>query len=50
VSDGKVVLTGRTSFVTVDMVSGKPKRMPPEFVEAYRRPRIEHYSLKMLDI
>jgi len=39
VSDGKVVLTGRTSFVTVDMVSGKPKRMPPEFVEAYRPPK-----------
>ncbi len=35
VGDGKTVLTGRTHFVTVDMVTGKPKRMPPEFIEAY---------------
>lgn len=34
-SDGKTVLTGRTHFVTVDMKTGKPKRMPPEFVAAY---------------
>ncbi len=35
VSDGKTVLTGRTYFVTVDMITGKPKRMPPEFIQAY---------------
>lgn len=34
-ADNKTVLTGRTSFVTVDMTTGKPKRMPPEFVAAY---------------
>ena len=34
-SDGKTVFTGRTNFVTVDMVTGKPKRMPAEFIEAY---------------
>ncbi|HEX5360589.1 MAG TPA: thioesterase family protein [Fluviicoccus sp.] len=36
VRDGRTVLTGKTYFITVDMVSGKPKRMPGEFVEAYR--------------
>ena len=34
-SDGKTVFTGRTNFITVDMVTGKPKRMPVEFIEAY---------------
>lgn len=35
-SDGKTVLTGRTHWVSVDMVSGRPRRMPPEFIEGYR--------------
>lgn len=35
-SDGKTVLRGRTQWVCVDMKSGRPKRMPPEFVQAYR--------------
>ena len=35
VSDDKTVFTGRTYFVTVDMVTGKPKRMPTEFIMAY---------------
>jgi acyl-CoA thioester hydrolase len=35
VRDDKTVLTGRTHFVTVDMITGKPKRMPSEFVAAY---------------
>ena len=34
-ADNKTVFTGRTHFVTVDMVTGRPKRMPVEFVEAY---------------
>lgn len=36
IKDGKTVLRGRTDFVTVDMTTGKPRRMPPEFVAAYR--------------
>lgn len=35
VADQKTVLTGRTYFVTVDMVTGKAKRMPAEFIAAY---------------
>lgn len=34
-SDNKTVFTGQTYFVTVDMVTGKPKRMPAEFIAAY---------------
>jgi acyl-CoA thioester hydrolase len=33
--DNKTILTGRTHFVTVDMQTGKAKRMPPEFIRAY---------------
>jgi acyl-CoA thioester hydrolase len=34
--DGKTVLRGRTQWVCIDLKSGRPKRMPPEFVEAYK--------------
>lgn len=34
--DGKVLFRGRSKFVTIDMKTGKPARMPREFVEAYR--------------
>lgn len=35
-SDARTVLRGRTQWVCVDMKSGRPRRMPPEFVAAYR--------------
>lgn len=35
-SDKRTVLRGRTQWVCVDMKSGKPRRMPPEFVSGYR--------------
>jgi len=35
-SDDKVLFRGRTKFVTIDMKSGKPARMPKEFIEAYQ--------------
>jgi acyl-CoA thioester hydrolase len=35
-SDRRTVLTARTHWVCVDMKSGKPRRMPPAFVEGYR--------------
>ena len=34
-SDLKTVLRGRTRWVCIDIKSGKPKRMPPEFVTGY---------------
>ncbi len=33
---GKVVFRGSTKFVCVDMVTGKPARMPPDFIAAYK--------------
>jgi acyl-CoA thioester hydrolase len=34
-SDGKTVMRGCTHWVCVDMVTGKPRRQPPAFLEAY---------------
>ncbi|MEM8988627.1 MAG: thioesterase family protein [Pseudomonadota bacterium] len=33
--DGALVFRGRTTFVSMDMKTGKPVRMPQEFVAAY---------------
>lgn len=38
-SDSKPVFRGRTKFVCIDMKTGKPARMPPSFVDAYRPAR-----------
>lgn len=35
-ADGRTVMRGRTHWVCVDLKSGKPRRMPAEFVKAYR--------------
>lgn len=35
-SDRRTVMRGRTQWVCVDMASGRPRRMPPEFTAAYR--------------
>jgi len=35
VSDGVTVLRGHTRWVCVSIASGRPKRMPPAFVEGY---------------
>jgi acyl-CoA thioester hydrolase len=36
VRDEKTVLLGHTHWVCVDMTTGRPRRMPPEFIEGYR--------------
>ncbi len=33
---GRTVFRGRTTFVSIDMKSGKPARMPAEFIAAYK--------------
>ena len=33
---GKLVFRGMTKFVCVDMKTGRPARMPPEFIAAYK--------------
>lgn len=35
-ADNRTVLRARTFWVCVDLKTGKPKRMPTEFVEAYK--------------
>ena len=35
-SDQKTVLRARTRWVCIDIKSGKPKRMPVEFIEGYQ--------------
>ncbi|ULQ46159.1 acyl-CoA thioesterase [Flagellatimonas centrodinii] len=35
-SDRRTVLTGRTQWVCVDMRTGRPRRMPPAFVDGYK--------------
>ncbi|MHA6494490.1 acyl-CoA thioesterase [Pseudomonas borbori] len=35
--DGVTLLRARTTFVCIELSSGRPKRMPPEFVEGYGR-------------
>ena len=34
-SDGATVLRGRWDLVCIDIAAGKPRRMPPEFLDAY---------------
>ncbi|WP_434772141.1 acyl-CoA thioesterase [Pseudomonas entomophila] len=35
-SDGTTVLRAQTTFVCIELSTGKPKRMPSEFLERYR--------------
>ncbi len=35
-ADGKTIMRARTHWVCVDLKTGRIKRMPPEFVAAYR--------------
>ena len=35
-ADGRILLRGRTHWVCVDLATGRPRRMPPEFVQGYR--------------
>ncbi len=34
--DGKTVLRGRTHWVCVNLATGKPRRMPAEFIKGYQ--------------
>lgn len=35
VADGVTLLRAKTTFVCIELSSGRPKRMPPEFVQGY---------------
>ncbi|PVZ16179.1 MULTISPECIES: thioesterase family protein [unclassified Pseudomonas] len=34
-TDGTTLLRAQTTFVCIELSTGKPKRMPPEFIEGY---------------
>ena len=40
-ADGTTLLRARTTFVCIELSSGRPKRMPAEFVEGYARATLE---------
>ncbi|MNJ68199.1 Acyl-ACP thioesterase [compost metagenome] len=44
-ADGVTLLRAQTTFVCIEMSTGKPKRMPAEFIEGYGRALIEPYPL-----
>lgn len=35
-SDGQTLMRGKWDLVCIDISGGRPKRMPPEFIEAYQ--------------
>jgi acyl-CoA thioester hydrolase len=37
-ADGKTVFRGRTHWVCIEISSGRPRRLPPEFQAAYQSP------------
>jgi acyl-CoA thioester hydrolase len=46
-ADGCTLLRAQTTFVCIQLSSGKPKRMPAEFVEGYGKALIEPYPLEL---
>lgn len=46
-ADGATLLRAQTTFVCIELSSGKPKRMPPEFVEGYGKALVEPYPLEL---
>ncbi|MEB0151077.1 acyl-CoA thioesterase, partial [Pseudomonas sp. CCC2.2] len=34
-ADGATLLRAQTTFVCIELSTGKPKRLPPEFIEGY---------------
>lgn len=46
-ADGATLLRGQTTFVCIQLSSGKPKRMPSEFVEGYGKALVQPYPLEL---
>ncbi|WP_313089169.1 thioesterase family protein [Pseudomonas sp.] len=45
--DGTTLLRAQTTFVCIQLSSGKPKRMPVEFVEGYGKALVQPYPLEL---
>ncbi|PAU51105.1 4-hydroxybenzoyl-CoA thioesterase [Pseudomonas sp. PIC25] len=46
-ADAATLLRASTTFVCIELSSGKPKRMPVEFVEGYGQALIQPYPLEL---
>ncbi|AYC33542.1 acyl-CoA thioesterase [Pseudomonas cavernae] len=46
-ADATTLLRAQTTFVCIELSSGKPKRMPEEFLEGYGRAVLEPYPLQL---
>ncbi|UVE19056.1 acyl-CoA thioesterase [Pseudomonas sp. LS44] len=46
-ADATTLLRAQTTFVCIELSSGKPKRMPPEFIEGYGPAVMEPYPLQL---
>lgn len=46
-ADDLTLLRAQTTFVCIELSTGKPKRMPAEFVEGYGRALLERYPLEL---
>lgn len=46
-ADDLTLLRAQTTFVCIELSSGKPRRMPAEFVEGYGRALLERYPLEL---
>ena len=45
--DGTTLLRAKTTFVCIELSSGRPKRMPAEFVEGYGKALLQPYPLEL---
>ena len=46
-ADDLTLLRAQTAFVCIELSTGKPRRMPVEFVEGYGRALLERYPLEL---
>lgn len=45
--DNVTLVRAMTTFVCIELSSGKPKRMPPEFIDGYGKALIQPYPLEL---
>jgi len=46
-ADGVTLLRAQTTFVCIELSSGRPRRMPAEFVEGYGKALLQPYPLEL---
>lgn len=46
-ADGATPLRAQTTFVCIELSSGKPKRMPVEFIDGYGKALVQPYPLEL---